>query len=189
MKKIFMLCLLLLCAGSLFADSLVLYFSRADENYGVGYIEKGNAAIVAEMIASKTGSDLFQIVPEKPYPAEYKKCTDIALTEKNQKARPAYVGDVDVSKYDTIYICYPIWWGDFPMTMYTFFEAHDLNGKTLIPFVTHEGSGVSGTDKTLKRLYRNADVKEVLSIRGTTIQKDRKGTEASVDAWLKKVSK
>ena len=62
MKKLFILCLLLLCAGSLFADSLVLYFSRADENYGVGYIEKGNAAIVAEMIASNTGSDLFQIV-------------------------------------------------------------------------------------------------------------------------------
>ncbi|MBQ3713587.1 MAG: flavodoxin, partial [Spirochaetia bacterium] len=89
MRKILIVCCLLMCAGSLFADSLVLYFSRSDENYGVGYIEKGNAAIVAEMIAAKTGSDMFQIVPEKAYPAEYKKCTDIALTEKNNKARPA----------------------------------------------------------------------------------------------------
>lgn len=188
MKKILIVCCLLMCAGTLFADSLVLYFSRSDENYGVGYIEKGNAAIVAEMIAAKTGSDMFQIVPEKAYPAEYKKCTDIALTEKNNKARPAYIGDVDVSKYDTIYICYPIWWGDFPMVMYTFFELHDLNGKTLIPFVTHEGSGVSGTDKSLARLYKNASVKEALAIRGTAVQKDRKGTETSVDKWLKKVS-
>ena len=75
------------------------------------------------------------------------------------------------------------------MTMYTFFESHDLNGKTLIPFVTHEGSGVSGTDKTLARLYKTSTVKEPLAITGRNIQKDRKKTESSVDAWLKKVSK
>ena len=151
MKKLLIFCLLLLCAGSLFADSLVLYFSRADENYGVGYIEKGNAAIVAEMIASKTGSDLFQIVPEKPYPAEYKKCTDIALTEKNQKARPAYVGDVDVSKYDTIYICYPIWWGDAPRIMSTFVESVKLDGKTVVAFCTSGGSGIGSSGKNLEK--------------------------------------
>lgn len=189
MKKLIVVCLMLFVAGALFADPLVLYYSRADENYGVGYIEKGNAAIVAEMIAAKTGADMFQIVPEKAYPANYKECCDVALAEKNKKARPAYIGDVDVSKYDTIYICYPIWWSDFPMTMYTFFESHDLNGKTLIPFVTHEGSGVSGTDKTLARLYKTSTVKEPLAITGRNIQKDRKKTESSVDAWLKKVSK
>ena len=181
----------LLAATSAFAQgkskSLVVYFSRADENYGVGTISEGNTAILAKMIASKTGSDIFEIVPEKAYPKNYRECTNVAKDEQRKNARPAYKGDIDTSGYDTIYIGYPIWWGDLPMVCYTFLEKHDLNGKTIVPFCTHEGSGLSGTDGNIKRLYKNITMKTALVMRGATAQNQRKDAEKQIDDWLKKV--
>ena len=168
------------------SKSLVVYFSRADENYGVGNITEGNTAILAKMIAQKTGSDIFEIVPEKAYPKSYNECTTVAKDEQRKKARPAYKGDVDTNAYDTIYIGYPIWWGDLPMVVYTFLEAHDLSGKTIIPFCTHEGSGLSGTDNNIKKLYKNVTMKKALAMTGRTAQNNRKEAEKQVDEWLKK---
>ena len=166
-----------------------MYFSRADENYSVGTITEGNTAVIAKMIATKTGSDTFEIVPEKAYPKNYRECTDVAKDEQRKNARPAYMGDVDTSGYDTIYIGYPIWWGDLPMIVYTFLEKHDLNGKMLVPFCTHEGSGLSGTDNSLKKAYKTVTVKSALSMRGATAQNKRAEAEKSVDEWLKKLEK
>ena len=97
MKK-FILCLLAVLLTASFAaaaqaKSLVLVFSRADENYQVGYITKGNTMILAEMIAEKTGSDLFEIKPTKKYPADYDTCIDVAKKELNQNVRPAILED------------------------------------------------------------------------------------------------
>ena len=168
------------------SKSLVVYFSRVDENYGVGNITEGNTAILAKMIAQKTGSDIFEIVPEKAYPKSYNECTTVAKDEQRKKARPAYKGDIDTSGYDTIYIGYPIWWGDLPMVVYTFLETHDLGGKTIIPFCTHEGSGLSGTDNNIKKLYKNVTMKKALAMTGRTAQNNRKEAEKQVDEWLKK---
>ena len=180
----------LLAVTSAFAQgkskSLVVYFSRADENYGVGTITEGNTAILAKMIASKTGSDIFEIVPEKAYPKNYRECTNVAKDEQWKNTRPAYKGDIDTSGYDTIYIGYPIWWGDLPMVCYTFLEKHDLSGKTIVPFCTHEGSGLSGTDGNIKRLYKNITMKTALVMRGATAQNQRKDAKKQVDEWLKK---
>ena len=180
----------LLAATSTFAQekskSLVVYFSRADENYGVGTISEGNTAILAKMIASKTGSDIFEIVPEKAYPKNYRECTNVAKDEQRKNARPAYKGDIDTSGYDTIYIGYPIWWGDLPMVVYTFLENHDLNEKTIFPFCTHEGSGLSGTDNNIKKLYKNVTMKKALVMTGRTAQNNRSEAEKQVDEWLKK---
>ena len=167
------------------AKSLVVVFSRADENYSVGYIEKGNTMILAEMVAQKTGSDLFEIKPAKKYPADYDTCIDIAKKELNAKARPAILEDKDVSEYDTVYFGYPIWWGDLPMCFYTFIEAHDWNGKKVIPFCTHEGSGLAGTEGKLKRALKGAEVMKGLAVRGTTTQRDKAGAEKAIDSWLK----
>ena len=135
------------------SDTLVLYFSRTGEQYVVGVIDKGNTAIVAEMIAEQTGADLFEVLPaDDHYPMTYDALTDVAKQEQNDKARPAYSGELpDLSKYSTIFIGAPVWWGDWPMIMYTFFEnnADSLAGKTLVTFSTHEGSGLSGFDKKL----------------------------------------
>ena len=168
------------------SKSLVVYFSRADENYGVGNITEGNTAILAKMIAQKTGSDIFEIVPEKAYPKSYNECTTVAKEEQRKKARPAYKGEIDTSAYDTIYIGYPIWWGDLPMVVYTFLEAHDLSGKIIVPFCTHEGSGLSGTDNNIKKLYKNVTMKKALAMTGRTAQNNRKEAEKQVDEWLKK---
>ncbi|MBR1722075.1 MAG: flavodoxin [Treponema sp.] len=178
-----------LAAGGASAKSLVVYFSHTGENFSVGNISEGNTAIIAKMIAGKTGSDTFEILPEKEYPKDYKSCTEVAKDEQKKNARPAYKGDMDTSAYDTVYIGYPIWWGDMPMVVYTFLEKHDLNGKTIIPFCTHEGSGVSGTDGKIKRLYKNATVKQALAVRGATAQKERSKAEKAVDEWMKKSGK
>ena len=174
-------------AGGASAKSLVVYFSHTGEQYAVGNITEGNTAVIAKLIAAKTGADTFEIVPEKPYPKVYKTCTDVAKDEQRKGARPAYKGDIDTASYDTVYIGYPIWWGDLPMVVYTFLEAHDLNGKTLVPFCTHEGSGVSGTDAKIRAKYKTATVQTALAVRGSVAQNKRKDAEKSVDDWLKKL--
>lgn len=165
---------------------LVVYFSRTGEQYTVGVIDKGNTAIVAEMIAEETGADTFEILPQEDYyPYTYKELTDVAKQEQNDNARPAYRGDVpDLSEYSTIFIGAPVWWGDWPMICYTFFENEDLSGKKLVPFSTHEGSGLSGFDKKLASACPDAEVLEGLAIRGNDAQNDRDGVRTSVKEWL-----
>lgn len=95
------------------SDVLVVYFSRTGEQYNVGKIEKGNTAIVAELIAEQTGADSFEILPKKDYPYTYQELTDIAKKELNDQARPAYAGEVpDLTNYRTIFIGAPVWWGE-----------------------------------------------------------------------------
>jgi len=166
------------------SNSLVLYFSRTGENYGVGVIEEGNTAIVAKMIAERTGADLFEIVPTEAYPEGYDACCDVALDEQNAGARPAYSSDIDLASYETVYLGYPIWWGDLPMCVYTFLEAHDWTGKDIHPFCTHAGSGLSGTVSSIQSTCAGSTVGEGLSIEGTTAQNSRDEAQAAVDAWL-----
>ena len=167
------------------AKMLVVVFSRADENYSVGYITVGNTMKLAQVIQQKTGAELFEIVPAKKYPADYKACTDAAMTEQKQNARPAIVQDKDISEYDVIFLGYPIWWGDAPMCIYTFIEAHDWAGKTVIPFCTNEGSGAGRTDRTLKNALKGADVKAVMSMRGAAAQNNASEVDRTVENWLK----
>ena len=163
---------------------LVAYFSRTGENYNVGKISKGNTHIIAEMIAEETGGKLFQIEPVNPYPDEYNACVEVAKTEKENKSRPAIKGDVVVEEYDVIYIGYPNWWGDMPMSVYTFIEKHDWQGKTVIPFCTHEGSGLSDTENKIKKACDGATVLNGLAIRGTTAQKSQEQARKTTKGWL-----
>ena len=171
------------------AGILVLYFSRTGEQYNVGVIDKGNTAIVAEMIADETGADLFEVLPvDDHYPMTYDALTDVAKQEQNDKARPQYQGELpDLSDYDTIFVGAPVWWGDWPMIMYTVFENHDFSGKSLIPFSTHEGSGLSGFDKKLQSACPDAEVLKGLAIRGQDTQNDQDEVRESVQGWLKEL--
>ena len=165
---------------------LVVYFSRTGEQYRVGVIEKGNTEIVAEIISEKLNADLLEIVPfNDNYPKTYNELTDYAKKEQNENARPEYVKRIDVSGYDTIFIGAPVWWGDWPMIMYTFFENEDLSGKTLIPFNTHEGSGLSGFDRKLQNACKDSTVKDGLSIRGEDCQNNKDSVKEKVNSWLK----
>ena len=151
-------------------------------------IEKGNTAIVADMIIDATGADSFEILPQEDhYPYTYKELTDVAKKEQNENARPAYAGEApDLSQYDTIFIGAPVWWGDWPMICYTFFEnnADALAGKTLIPFSTHEGSGLSGFDRKLSSALPDSTVGEGLAITGSDAQNNREKVNQSVNEWL-----
>lgn len=167
---------------------LVAYFSRADENYGVGYVEKGNTAIIAEMIAEETGGELFQIERITPYPSVYKECTDEAKQEQKNNARPKLMKDKEISGYDIIFLGYPIWWGDMPMPVYTFLEGHDFSDKTVIPFCTHAGSGLSGTVGNIKNICESAEILEGLSVTGEAAQNLRDEARESVRKWLSELS-
>ena len=108
---------------------LVIYFSCTGEQYQVGVIEEGNTAIVARMIGEAAGADLFEILPaDDHYPETYEELTEVAKDEQRKKARPAYAGEVpDLTAYQTVFIGSPVWWGDWPMIMYSFFEDQGKN--------------------------------------------------------------
>ena len=168
------------------STSIVVYFSRAGEQYGVGVIEKGNTAIVADMIVEQTGADGFEITPkEDNYPTTYSELTDYAKEEQNNNARPEIASTIEnFDSYDTIYLGYPIWWGDLPMICYTFLESYDFSGKTIIPFCTHAGSGNAGTQSKIQSAVPNAEVKEVLAITGTDAQNNQDSVKSQVIDWL-----
>ena len=161
--------------------ALVIFFSHAGENYSVGNIEVGNTKIVAEYISEITGADQFEIIAEKSYDMPYMDLIKVAQDEAKAGELPAYKGDVDIAPYDIIFIGGPIWWGTYPQVMFTFFRDHDLNGKTLIPFTTHEGSGLGSTVEDVKQAYPQATVTGQFSMYGHDVRKGK----AKVEKWLK----
>lgn len=164
---------------------LIAYFSRTGDNYEVGVIEKGNTHIVADMIAEKTGADMFEIKPVKEYPADYRECTEVAKQELAEKARPEYVGKVEnFSEYDTIFLGYPIWWSDLPPVVYTFLESNDFNGKTIIPFCTSGGEYMTGKEMDIPQFAKGSTVREGIGIKGKTCQDDPENVRAKVNSWL-----
>ena len=152
------------------AKILTVYYSRKGENYVNGSIKnlaKGNTEIAAEFIRDAVGGDLFEIETVKPYSADYYECINKAQSELQNDARPKIKKFVkDISKYDTIFVGYPNWWGKMPMCMCTFLEHYDLTGKRIIPFCTNEGSGMGSSESQLRDICKGATVVSGLSIRG-----------------------
>lgn len=165
---------------------LVAFYSRADENYFGGqyrFVEVGNTEKVAQMIGKATGAELFKIQQKEPYSPNYKHCIDQAMADKRANARPELVELPDnLDNYDEIYLGYPNYWGDLPMAVYTFLETFDWTGKTIHPFCTHEGSGLSGTEQSIVRTCKGACVTEGLAICGSLV--DQSGE--AILRWLKK---
>ena len=169
------------------SDTLIVYFSRTGENYNVGNVEVGNTAMLASYIKEYLKCDSFEIVPMDKYPENYDECTELASKEKEDNARPKIDGKIDnFDSYKTVFIGYPIWWGDLPMIMYTFMEEYDLDGKTVIPFNTHEGSGNAGTYDTIKEKLPSANVNtQGLALDGKTARSED-GKQQTID-WLKQL--
>ena len=170
------------------SKSLVVYFSKTGEQYSVGNISEGNTAIIAKMIAKKTGADLFEVkVKDDSYPKAYKALTEVALKEKQANARPEVDGDVaNFEDYDVVFLGSPNWWADMPMVLYSFIESHDWQGKKVAPFVTHEGSGLSSIPSKIKSAT-NAEVLDGFEVYGHVAQNKKDEASAKVDAWLKKL--
>ena len=162
--------------------ALVVFFSHAGDNYAVGNIEVGNTKIVADYISEMTGADQFEIVTHKYDGMAYTPLINLAQQEANDGELPPYEGEVpDLSRYDTVFIGGPIWWGTYPQVMFTFFKENDLNGKTLIPFATHEGSGLASTVEDVKAAYPDANVTKGFAIYGHEVLTGK----AKVEKWLK----
>ncbi len=167
--------------------TLVVFFSHAGDNYAVGNIEVGNTKIVADYISEITGAEQFEIVTHKYDGMAYNPLIKLAQEEANNGELPEYEGDVDLSGYDTVFICGPVWWGTYPQVMFTFFKNHasDLKGKTVIPFTTHEGSGLAHCVEDVKEAFPGANVKPGFSIYGHEVRTQK----AKVEKWLKGIMK
>lgn len=169
---------------------LVVYYSRTGQNYVSGDIVNlsvGNTAAVAEIIRQKTGADVFEIKTVKSYPADYHEATEVAKKELSEQARPEIAGGVDnIAQYDTVILGYPNWWGTMPMAVRSFLEKHDLSGKRILPFCTHEGSGMGRSEKDLREALPKSVIKPGLPLKGTRVHRQDSGIPAEVEAWLKK---
>ncbi|MBO6090113.1 MAG: NAD(P)H-dependent oxidoreductase [Lachnospiraceae bacterium] len=159
--------------------SLIIYFSRADENYAVGYIDKGNTEIVAEYVQELTGADMFKVEPEVPYAKDYKTCIEEAKKRIGNAPIKEKLGDI--SDYDTVFVMSPIYWGTYAPEVETALEGLDFSNKKVRVICTHEGSGLSGMPADVKKMCKGADVEtKGLAIKGS----QAKESKDKVKAWL-----
>jgi len=143
-------------------NCLIAYYSRKGENYvkeDIVNLSRGNTEIAAKMIQTITGGDLFRIETATPYPKDYTETTRVAQKEKSSNARPGLVGKVSgMDTYDVIFPGYPNWWRTMPMAVFTFLESYDFSKKTILPFCTHEGSGMGHSEKDIAKTLPDATV-------------------------------
>lgn len=153
--------------------TLVLYFSMS-----------GNTERVANFIHEAVGGDIIKLETEQTYPSDYNELVDYAQEEQRENARPTLSTKIDnIDEYDTIFLGYPNWWGDMPMPIYSFLDEYDLSGKTIAPFITHGGSGLSGTPRNIAEEEPDATVTDGLAIRDD----DSADSQADVNEWLSEI--
>ena len=164
------------------SKSIVIFFSHAGDNYSVGNIEVGNTKIVADYITEIKGADQFEIVTHKYDGMAYMPLIELAKEEANKGELPPYEGTApDLSQYDTVFIGGPVWWGTYPQVMFTLFKDINLDGKTVIPFTTHEGSGLASCASDVKKAFPKAKITGEFSIYGHEVRTGK----AKVEKWLK----
>ncbi len=160
---------------------LIVFYSRADENYVSGMLKNlavGNTEVAAGILRELTDADLFKIEQVQPYAKSYNQCIGQAQEDQKRDARPelkAYPESMDA--YDTIYLGFPNYWGTMPMAVFTFLEHFNFTGKTIKPFCTHEGSGMGRSEKDIKGLCPGAKVEKGLAIYGSSVSRSRKDFE------------
>lgn len=155
------------------AKSLIAYFSHS-----------GNTEVIANMIKENVGGDLFKIETVETYPSNYNAVVNVARKEQDADSRPELATKAEnMDSYDVIYIGFPNWWSTIPMGVFTFFESYDFSGKTIIPFCTHEGSGMGRSERDIKKLCPKSNVLSGLPIRGSSVYR----AEKEVSRWLQKL--
>ena len=189
-KRIIALCIVLLVSFNLCAKNmdnpkiLIVYYSWSS-----------NTRAMANEIKSIVGGDIFEIKPVKPYPTEYKKCTEQAKDEINKKFRPKIVGEVkDFQKYDVIFIGSPNWWGTIAPPVGTFLTDYNFSGKKVIPFCTHGGGGEQDVFTDMKKMLPNSDVLQGLEVyckyeKGLPVMGGSSyNSENAVEKWIKELN-
>ena len=163
--------------------SIVIYFSRADENYFGGsmkYIDKGNTEVIAEFIKNITGADMFKVEPEVPYSKNYMECIEEAKVRTRNHNAPIKEKVPDISSYEVIYIGAPVYWGGMPEELFTALKGLDYTGKTIRPFVTHEGSGLSNIPNQLKDICSGGTVTSGIAITGSQVN----NAKSKIENWI-----
>ena len=152
---------------------LVVYFSHS-----------GNTKEIANQIKELTGGDIFEIQPAKAYPSDYQACVDQAKKEINANYKPTLKTKLkNISSYDMIFVGSPCWWATMAPPVATFLSSYDFTGKTIVPFMTHEGSRMGRYASDIKKLCPKAKILEGLPVRGSNV-KEAKG---NVNKWLREI--
>ena len=164
------------------AKTLIAFFSRADENYFGGamrYVKVGNTEIAVGLMKELIEADSFKIEMKNPYSPVYMTCIDQAKKDLRAGARPELVSMPEsIDEYDTIVLAYPNYWGTMPMAVFTFLEAFDFTGKTILPLCTNEGSGMGSSER--EKYAPGAELKKGLSITGSQAA----NAKGSIQRWL-----
>ena len=167
------------------AMTLIAFFSRADENYFGGsmkYIEVGNTEVAVGKIKDRIDADVFKIEMKESYSSDYMTCIDEAKKHLRENARPELISIPDsIDEYDTIILGYPNYWGTMPMAVFTFLDALNFDGKTILPLCTNEGSGMGHSESDIKKACSQAVVKKGLAISGSKVE----SSDSQIDSWLK----
>lgn len=149
---------------------LVAYFSHS-----------GNTRVIANQIHDRVGGDIFEIKTVDSYPQDYEAVKAVAMKELNEGFRPALATHVDnIDSYDVVFVGYPIWWGTMPMPVESFLTGYNFSGKTIVPFSTHEGSGLGSSVRDIKALCPQSTVREGLAIQGGSVNT----AQDQVSSWL-----
>lgn len=155
-------------------NTLILYFSKS-----------GNTETVANYIHEEIGGDIVKLETVQTYPEDYDELVDYAREEQRDNARPELETTIEnIEQYDTIFLGYPNWWGDMPMPIYSFLDQYDLSNKTIAPFITHGGSGLSGTPANIANEEPDAVVTEGLAINGDDVD----DCQDEVNEWLNELN-
>lgn len=154
---------------------LVVYFSYT-----------GHLDSMAHWISDETCGDIVRVTAKEAYPDDYDATVDRANVERDEGIRPeidADLTDEQLKEYDTIFFGFPVWWYDLPMPMWTFLESYDFTGKTIIPFISHEGTSNGGSAfQNMKKLAPDANIlsDDYLSIHGNKVD----SAEQDVRSWV-----
>ena len=167
---------------------LVAYFSFSGDTYNVGIVKEGNTKLLANHISSILKANQFHIIGDNKYPQRITDIANQSRKEKEEKIRPKLISKIEnFEQYDTIFLGYPIWFGDYPMVVYTFLENYDFTNKNVIPFCTHEGSKSAGTFEKLKKLLPRANVNiNGLDMFGSKAREP--GAKQIVEKWIKQLN-
>ena len=159
--------------------SLIIYFSRADENYSVGYVEKGNTEYIAEFVRDIVGADMFKVEPLIPYSKDYKTCIEQAKQRVGNAPIKKHINDI--SSYEVIYIMTPIYWGTYAPELETALKDLDFHGKIIRIVTTHEGSGLGRVVEDVKNICIGANVlDDAIAIVGSKA----KSSKEQIQSWV-----
>lgn len=174
------------------AKILIVYFSRAGYNYNgsmpnyVEWTDIGHTARVAGFIKDYTDGDTFEILPVEPYPDDYNEMLSVSTYERDNDLRPEFIGEIEnIDDYDIFFIGGPVWYGGMPMILHTFYDEYKdrINGKTIIPFDTHGGSGIADYVTMARRYCPDSEVLEALAVTGT----NSSNSSGIVKDWLLRI--